>query len=94
VNLPEIKQYLRIEHDEDDQLIESMKTMAETYIANSIGDVDKEQDLYRFAVVMLIGHWYETREIARIGNNSYNIPHAFDSIILQLKYCQKEGEDL
>jgi uncharacterized phage protein (predicted DNA packaging) len=91
--LEELKQYLRIEHDEDDTQLIMFQRMATEYIKNAVGRFDEEKELYKFANAMLVGHWYETREIARIGNNSYNIPHAFESIILQLKYCYVEGEE-
>lgn len=87
MELLELKQYLRIDHDEDDMLLQNFQEMAQEYIKNSIGTVNIENKLYKFAEALLVGHWYENREISRIGNNSYNIPHSYESIIQQLRYC-------
>lgn len=83
---------MRIDHNEDDGLIAAFIAVAEEYIKNAIGDVDTESQLYKLVQTMLVSHWYDTREIARIGNNSYDIPHAFNAMITQLKYC-KEGDE-
>lgn len=87
MEIGELKQYLRIDHDEDDLMLQNFKDMAHEYIKNSVGDVDTENKLYKFAEAILVGHWYDNRELARIGNNSYSIPHSFESIIQQLRYC-------
>lgn len=92
MQLEELKQYMRIEHDEDDQMLESFIIGAGEYIENAIGKVDTAKHLYKMAQTMLVAHWYETREIARIGNNSYDIPHGFNAIMTQLQYCKASDE--
>lgn len=92
MEVEELKHYLRIDHDEDDMMLQNFKGMAKEYIQNSVGQVDTSNQLYKFAEAALVGHWYDNRELARIGNNSYSIPHSFESIIQQLRYCYPEGD--
>jgi len=92
VNLPELKQYLHIDYDEDDLMLQSFQGVAQEYIKNSVGAIDIENQLYKLAESLLVGHWYENREVTRIGNNSYDLPYSFESIIYQLKYCYPVGD--
>jgi len=87
MELEELKVYLRIDHDDEDYLLQSFQKMAREYIKNAVGEVDKNNELYKFSEAILVGHWYENRELARIGNASYYIPDSFQSIIQQLRYC-------
>ncbi|MYL41821.1 head-tail connector protein [Virgibacillus salexigens] len=90
MDIQEIKEYLRIEHDEDDAMLTKLEIRASSYIKNGVGKIDTENELYKQAVTVLVGHWYDNRELSRIGNNSYNIPYSFEAIIQQLKYCYPE----
>ena len=92
MDLLELKQYLRIDHDEDDLMLQSFQGVAQEYIKNSVGAIDIENQLYKLAESLLVGHWYENREVTRIGNNSYDLPYSFESIIYQLKYCYPVGD--
>ena len=87
----EIKEYLRIEHDEDDLMIETLITRAKIYIQNGVGKLDDKNELFKMAITVLVGHWYDNRELSRIGNASYSIPHSFEAIIQQLRYCYVEA---
>lgn len=86
MELDKLKQYLRIDED-DDELLEMFQGMAKEYIKNAVKDVDDESKLYELTEALLVSHWYENREVARIGNNAYSIPHSFEGIIQQLRYA-------
>jgi len=87
MELEELKDYLRIDHDEDDMTLQTLQTMANEYIKNAGGGIDEENVLRNLAAAFLVSHWYENRELSRIGNNSYDVPHTFQGIIQQLRYC-------
>lgn len=87
MELEELKDYLRIDHDEDDETLGLLQIMAHEYIKNAGGGTDNKNVLRNLAEAFLVSHWYENRELSRIGNNSYDIPHTFQGIILQLRYC-------
>lgn len=80
----EIKNYLRIDEDYDDALIQTLIKSAENYISNSGVCVSYEVELYSLAIKMLVLHWYENREVF---GSSEQIPFGLDNIIIQLKYC-------
>lgn len=92
MQVEDIKEYLRIEHTEDDAMLGSLMKRAKIYIANGVGKIDEKNELFKMAVIVLVGHWYDNRELARIGNASYSIPHSFEAIIQQLRYCKMEGD--
>ena len=81
--LEEIKNYMRIDDDTDDSLINSLIESANIYLLNA-GVQNFENDLYKLAVKMLVLHWYENREV--IGE-ARKLSFSLDNIITQLKYC-------
>ena len=81
--LQEIKEYMRIDEDYEDLLIQTLITSAETYLSNAGAMADYENSLYKLAVKMLVLHWYENREV--IGD-AKKLSYSLDSIITQLVY--------
>jgi len=81
--LEEIKNYMKIDDDVDDSLINSLIESANIYMVNA-GVKNFENDLYKLAIKMLVLHWYENREV--IGNAN-KLSFSLDNIITQLKYC-------
>lgn len=96
MDIATLKQFLGIEHDEDDTLLEVLVKRSEIYVENQVGSINKSnekmKEQYEQACALLVQHWYDNRESFRIGNNSYEIPYSLDSIVRQLKYCYT-GED-
>ena len=84
--LEEIKNYLRIDEDYDDNLINSLIEGANIYMVNA-GVKNFENDLYKLAIKMLVLHWYENRDIVLIGSISKNLEFTMKNIITQLQYC-------
>ena len=81
--LEEIKNYMRIDEDYDDNLINSLIEAANLYMLNA-GVKNTENDLYKLAIKMLVLHWYENREV--IGE-AKKLAFSLDNIITQLQYC-------
>jgi len=81
--LEEIKNYMKIDEDYDDSLINSLIESANIYMVNA-GVKNFDNALYKLAIKMLVLHWYENREI--IGNAN-KLSFSLDNIITQLKYC-------
>jgi uncharacterized phage protein (predicted DNA packaging) len=84
--LEEIKNYMRIDEDYDDNLINSLIEAANIYMVNA-GVKNFENDLYKLAIKMLVLHWYENRDIVLIGSISKNLEFTMKNIITQLQYC-------
>jgi uncharacterized phage protein (predicted DNA packaging) len=84
MTLDDVKVYLRIDGNDDDPLLTSLMSAADSYIVNAVGDaMDKTAELYILASKLLITHWYENRE--PVGNANA-LAFSLQSILMQLKY--------
>lgn len=80
--LSEVKEFLRIDGDEDDRQLTSIIIAAEDYIKNATrSDVDTKSELYKTAAKLLISNWYENRE--PIGKAT-TLAFSLESILIQL----------
>lgn len=91
-----LKQYIRIDYDDDDDLLEQFYRRAKISIKNQVGRIDESnedmKEQYDQACALLTQHWNDNRESFRIGNASYEVPHSLDSILRELKYCYPAGD--
>jgi uncharacterized phage protein (predicted DNA packaging) len=77
--LEEVKHFLRIDFDDDDELLNSLIVAAEEFVRNSTRpDVNTSSDLYKTALKQLVAHWYE--------NGDKPFPFSLISIIIQLSH--------
>ena len=63
MELERLKQYIRIDTDDDDILLEQLKQSAEQYLKNAGVSVGYENALYCTAVNMLVANWYDNRDV-------------------------------
>lgn len=85
MTIEELKNYLRIDTQFDDSLLEMLKLSAEAYILSSVDNQEQAKLDVRFnlAVALLVGSWYENR--ANESSNTQEIPFGVQSIITQLR---------
>lgn len=78
-----IKQYLRVDYDDEDEVIALMQSAAEGYIINAVGKYDDTDPLARLLLLFLVGEMYKNRTYTVSVNekNSYTVR----SIIVQLQ---------
>ncbi|MGV0031427.1 head-tail connector protein [Latilactobacillus curvatus] len=97
----EIKNYLRIDHTLDDNLIDNLYQSAREYVKNAIDvGVDVETfakyKLFERAALLLTAHWYENRLASvQTGGGTTSIPYGVTPLIQQLRgqyYYDKERE--
>jgi uncharacterized phage protein (predicted DNA packaging) len=92
VELEEVKPFLRIDGDEEDNVISPLILAAEAYIKIATRpDVDTSNELYKIAVKLLISHWYENREAVVVGSISKSLEFSLQSILIQLSHCGSPG---
>ncbi len=82
MELEEIKLYLRVDYDEEDELLLGLQKASEEYLYNAGCIKNYDNNLYKIAVKMLISHWYENRCIT---GNLGNLEFSLNSIIVQLR---------
>ncbi|MEK4884879.1 head-tail connector protein [Bacillus sp. FSL W8-0223] len=87
MELTQLKNYLRIDHDLDDDLLTYLKSVAESYIQGSIDSTDDSYKIdprFDYATALLVSHWYENRS-ATSDINLQDIPFGVQAIIQQLR---------
>lgn len=77
LTLEEAKEYLRIDGDEDDNLVSFFISAAKNHMENA-GVTDTESDLYKMAALIYVADAYENRTTANSGTK-------IAGIILQLR---------
>ncbi|EQC1536948.1 head-tail connector protein [Clostridium botulinum] len=91
MELNELKEYLRIEGEDEDITLSSLLFAAKSYIKNGTGleeDMIKNNEileLYKLCLKLLISHWYENRAIETTGPNFHKLSFSMDSILIQLE---------
>lgn len=91
MNLQELKTFLKIDSEEEDNLINTLQFAAEEYLVNAGVSKDYNKELYKLAIKILVSHWYENREVEMIGKKISKIAFGLDTIITQLKYTQGDA---
>lgn len=82
LDLSAVKNFLRCEHDEDDELIQMYMEAAEDYVKSACGNsVDLEKPKAKTILLMLISDYYENRTAYGQGQYSHNV----SSMITQLR---------
>ena len=99
MTLDDVKLYLRVDTSDDDALIQSLITAAETYIKQQTGKTKKivgaeetdisTDDLYKLCVKLLVAHWYENRGVEKASsrNTIAKISHSVDALVNHISLC-------
>lgn len=81
MDLQNVKEYLRVDYDEDDFLITGFITAAKEYLRNAGVSDGQEGELYNIVVLMLVSLFYENREVT---DKDIKIPTVINNFITQL----------
>ncbi len=91
LTLEEAKKYLRVDGDEEDDLITSFVIAAEIYIKNATSkNVDLKSELAKLAARILISHWHENREVV---GKAEQLAFSLQSILVQLQYSGGDSSE-
>lgn len=86
LNLAETKQFLRVDYDDDDILINSLMKAAEQYLLNATGKTfDKTNQLAFLYCNILVNEWYNNRELMQDDKVSNKVKFTLGSILTQLQ---------
>ena len=83
MTLIEIKEYLKVDGNDDDKLIEMLQLEAEEYLTGAGIAKDYTKNRYKLAVLLLVSDGYENRQIR--SDKSVNVIDRVNRIILQLQ---------
>ena len=88
--LQEVKEYLRVDIEEDDQLLQMLITAAVEYLKNATGKEYPEKDekgntitFEKVYLKLLIAYWYENR--TPVGKVGEEFSQMTKSLMLQLQ---------
>jgi len=82
--LPEVKLFLRVDHDEEDALIESIMGAAREYAEKSTGKTYNDTPLWDLLVKQITAHWYENRNPVAIGGAPAEIPYTLRCLLTHI----------
>lgn len=88
MELSELKNYLRIDHDLDDNLLGMLKSTAEKFILSSIEVKETDDERFDHAVTLLVSNWYDNR-IATTEKAMQEIPFGVTALIHQLRGLER-----
>lgn len=84
MTLDEIKMFLRIDEDTEDELLTGLMLAAEEYLLGAGIEKDYTKEVYKLTVKMLITNWYENRNMT--DKKLQEIPYGIKSLIVQQQY--------
>lgn len=88
ITLEEVKEWLRVDGDEDNAIIFGLIMAAENYLKNATGkEFSEDNQLAKLFCFILITDWYENRDLtgSKIGEKIRSI---VQSMLLQLQYSE------
>ncbi len=88
MDLQQVKQFLRIDFDDDDSYIILLIDVAKEYIIDAVGKYDETSARYKLLLLNIVSTLYENREYT-IDKTNEKVAYTLKSIILQL---QLEGD--
>lgn len=96
VTLTMLKNYLRVDIDDDDELLTELLSTAENYLIGAVSNFEdyysnyeefaKKADLLK---MVLVADFYQNRD-----NETTNFSYAVNSLIRQLQYFAKENVEV
>ena len=93
MELSVIKEYLKIDFDDDDRLLEMLLDAARKYLFDAVGyKPDETDERVKLLLLVLISDWYEHREYMETSNTqkiSQKVRYTVRSIMLQLQYSEE-----
>ena len=90
MDVQEMKKYLRIDYDGEDNEIEAFISAAEEYLQNAGIKKRDDSDLYKLAVKLLVSQWYSNR--IPVGTVTQAMNYSLQRIIMQLQLGEDDAD--
>lgn len=85
MTLEEVKDYLRIDYDDDDHLIVTIMSAAEEYVRSAVGTYDSRNQKANMLFLAVVQDLYDNRMLTVTEQQRKRIAYMFSAIILQLQ---------
>lgn len=102
LDLPFVKEYLKVDYEEEDMLISSLIVAAKSYIETMLGFKIKDEwpltdDIpteLTIAGLMIVAHWFDNRQFQTAGTLGNEINFAVSAIIDAHKKPLKDYDEV
>lgn len=93
LEISDLKNSLRIDHDFDDEMIAGLLEVAKQYVADAVSSKELPSEItekmqYKMAVSLLTQHWYQNRDEANVKR----MPDTVMAMIQQLRGFYNSGD--
>jgi uncharacterized phage protein (predicted DNA packaging) len=89
MNLITVKQYLRVDGDDEDDMIILMMEAAERFVVSAVGSYDETKATSKMLYLAALQDMYDNRKLVAVNSNGYGVSQQFrnmvTSIVLQLQ---------
>lgn len=93
MKIEEVKEFLRVDYDDDDQMIRSIMQAAEGYISAAVGSYDDFNPKAKMLFLAVAQDLYDNRNLTVTEQQRNRMSYMYSSIILQLQLeDEKRGE--
>lgn len=93
IDLNFVKEYLRVDYDDDDRMIEMMMISARSFMKNILnldldiievefGEIPSE---FNIPFLAIINHWYDRREVQSHRNTEKELNYVFRDILFMFR---------
>lgn len=93
MDLATVKEYLKIDFDDDDRILEMLLGSARRYVLDAVGyQPDEADERVQLLLLVLVSDWYEHREYTSSQKVSQKVRYTVRSIVLQLQYSEEQNQ--
>ena len=86
MTIEQVKDYLRVDGDDDDSIIQTMMEAAKEYIVSAVGEYDEKDKTAKILFCAIVQNMYDNRELMQSDiQQKKAIEYTFKSMILQLQ---------
>lgn len=85
MDINEVKTFLRIDEDEDENILFIMMQTAEEYIKDSVGFFEPENNKMKILFWLVIQDFYENRVLVVKETDKQRLSYVVSSIVMQLQ---------
>lgn len=90
--LEELKNYLRIDGDEEDNFLVSLLSSSKQFIKTATGkEIDETKDLHKLAIFLFCAHQYENRNPV-VSEQSNKLDYSLHSVLFQIEWEEEATE--
>ena len=94
MTLAEMKSYLKVDYNDDDNEITLMMNVAREYITDAIGECDETIARVQLLMRVIVGELYENRSMTfDMNSTNQKVQYVIRSIINQLSFGDDDSED-